>query len=66
MMSFSEALKVLSPSFTGKVWSGFAARLVEERRLDGRRLLADDAGERRALGAVALARGAEAADTGGP
>ena len=26
MMSFSETLNVLPPSFTGKVWSGFAAR----------------------------------------
>ena len=25
-MSLSETLKVLSPSFTGKTWSGFAAR----------------------------------------
>ena len=61
-MSLSEALSVLSPSLTGKVWSGLAARLVEELRFDRRRLLADDARQRRALGAVALARGAQAAE----
>ena len=61
-MSLSDTLNVLSPSLTGKVWSGLSRRLVEERRIDGRRLLADDAGERGALGAVALAGRAEAAE----
>jgi hypothetical protein len=35
---------------------------VEELRLDGGRLLADDARERRALGSVSLARRAQAAE----
>ena len=41
---------------------GLGRQFVEEQRIDGRRLLADDAGERGPLGAVALAGGAEAAE----
>ena len=41
---------------------GIRRQAVEERRLDRRRLLADDAGERGALGAVALAGRAQAAE----
>ncbi len=41
---------------------GLLLQLVEERGIDGGGLLADDAGEGSALGAVADARGAEAAE----
>jgi dTMP kinase len=45
--------------FQGRVLGEYD-RLVEEFGLDGRRFLADDAGQRRPLGAVAFARGTEA------
>src|SRR4029079_3906837 len=41
---------------------GLRRELVGERRIDRRRLLADDPGERGTLGAVSLARGAQAAE----
>ena len=41
---------------------GFGRQFVEERRVDGGRLLADDARKRGALGAMAFAGGAQAAE----
>ena len=61
-MSFSETSKRLVAELHGEALVRIRDEAVEERRLDGRRLLADHAGERGALGAVALARGAQAAE----
>ncbi len=41
---------------------GIVSHAVEEQRIDGGQLLADDSGEGGALGAMTLARGAEAAE----
>ena len=62
MMSFSDTLNVLLAELHREGLIRVRRQAVEERRLDRRRLLADDAGERGALGAVALAGGAQAAE----